>query len=131
MISDGASPRVRGLYIDGKWCCAAGGGTRDIVNPADGSVVAVVDEAGHADAVAAVQAARDAFDAGQWPATPVAERAALLDRIADLLVRDRDEIARTETLDTGKTLRESHIDIDDVVSVFRYYARLAAVAADR
>lgn len=131
MTSDGASTRIQSLYVDGKWCSAADGGTRDIVNPADGSVVAVVDEATHDDAVAAVAAARAAFDAGEWPATPVAERTALLDRIADLLLRDRDAIARTETLDTGKTLQESHIDIDDVVSVFRYYARLAAVESDR
>ena len=46
---------------------------------------ATVDEATHDDALAAVAAARAAFDAGDWPATPVAERAALLDRIADLL----------------------------------------------
>jgi betaine-aldehyde dehydrogenase len=119
------------LYIDGKWVHAADRGTREIVNPADGSVVAVVDEATHADAVAAVAAARAAFDAGDWPATPVAKRSALLSRIAELLIRDRDEIARIETLDTGKTLRESRIDIDDVASVFRYYAQLVAVESDR
>jgi betaine-aldehyde dehydrogenase len=119
------------LFIDGKWMHAADGGTRDIVNPADGKVVTVVDEAGQVDAATAVAAARAAFDSGEWPGTPVAERVALLERIADLLVRDRDQIARIETLDTGKTLKESYIDIDDVVSVFRYYARLAAVESDR
>ena len=119
------------LYIDGKWVPAGDGGTRDIINPADGSVVAVVDEATPADAVAAVSAARAAFDAGEWSATPVAQRSALLLRIADLLDRDRDQIARIETLDTGKTLRESYIDIDDVISVFRYYAYLVAVESDR
>lgn len=119
------------LFIDGQWKHASDGGTREIVNPADGSVVAVVDEATAADAAEAVSAARAAFDAGKWSATPVAERAALLDRIADLLVRDRDDVARLETLDTGKTLRESYIDIDDVVSVFRYYAKLVAVESDR
>ncbi|MGV9711872.1 aldehyde dehydrogenase family protein [Gordonia sp. NPDC003424] len=119
------------LYIDGKWRRASDGGTRDIVNPADGSVVAVVDEATADDARAAIAAARAAFDDSPWRRTTVSERTAMLDRIADLLLRDRDEIARIETLDTGKTLRESHIDIDDVVSVFRYYARLAAVESER
>ena len=84
-----------------------------------------------ADAGAAVAAARAAFDSGEWPGTPVAERAALLDRIADLLERDREPLAQVETMDTGKTLTESCIDIDDVMSVFRYYARLAAVESDR
>lgn len=119
------------LYIDGTWRHAADGASRDIVNPADGSTVAVVAEAGPADAVAAVAAARAAFDSPQWRASTVADRVAMLERIATLLERDRDELSRIETLDTGKTLRESNIDIDDVVSVFRYYARLASVESDR
>ena len=119
------------LLIGGQWRHASDGGTRDIVNPADGSVIAVVDEATADDARAAVAAARAAFDDGAWPATPVGERAALLDRIADLLERNRESLAELETRDTGKTLVESGIDIDDVTSVFRYYASLVAVEADR
>lgn len=119
------------LYIGGSWRRASAGGTRDIINPADGSVVATVDEAGPEDAREAVAAARAAFDDGAWPATPVAERAAVLDRIADLLARDKEQLALLETRDTGKTLAESRIDIDDVISVFRYYARLVAVESDK
>ncbi|MBF6064731.1 aldehyde dehydrogenase family protein [Nocardia terpenica] len=119
------------LLIGGVWEHASDGGTRRIVNPADGSVVATVDEATPEDARRAVAAARAAFDDGAWAATPVTERSALLLRIADLLVRDKEELARTETLDTGKTLAESRIDIDDIVSVFRYYAGLVATQADR
>ncbi len=119
------------LYVAGQWRHASDGGTRDIVNPADGSVVATVDEATDADARAAVAAARAAFDDGSWPATAAGERAALLDRIAELLQRDKEALAVLETRDTGKTLAESRIDIDDVTSVFRYYARLVGVQADR
>ena len=119
------------LYVGGRWRHASDAGTREIVNPADGSVAAVVDEATDADARDAVAAARAAFDDGAWPATPVAERAALLDRIADLLQRDREDLSLLETRDTGKTLAESRIDIDDVTSVFRYYAKLVGVQADR
>jgi betaine-aldehyde dehydrogenase len=119
------------LYIGAQWRHASDGGTRQIINPADGSVTAVVDEATDADARAAVAAARAVFDDGRWPATPVAERAALLMRIADLLQRDKEPLAVIETHDTGKTLVESRIDIDDVTSVFRYYARLVGVEADR
>lgn len=119
------------LFIGGAWRHADGGGTRDIVDPADGSIAATVDEAGPEDARAAVTAARAAFDDGAWPATPVTERAALLERVADLLLRDREDLSRLETRDTGKTLVESRIDIDDVISVFRYYARLVAVQSDR
>jgi betaine-aldehyde dehydrogenase len=119
------------VCIGGQWRHASDGGTREIINPADGSVAAVVDEATPDDARAAVAAARKAFDDGAWPATPVGERAALLDRIADLLQRDKDDLASLETRDTGKTLVESGIDIDDVTSVFRYYSRLAGSESDR
>jgi betaine-aldehyde dehydrogenase len=90
------------LLIGGQWRHASDGGTRDVVNPADGSVAAVVDEATPDDAREAIAAARATFDDGAWPATPVAERAALLDRIADLLERDKDALAELETRDTGK-----------------------------
>ncbi|MDT5212613.1 MAG: betaine-aldehyde dehydrogenase [Mycobacterium sp.] len=119
------------LYIAAVWRHASDGGTRQIVNPADGSVAATVDEATDADARDAVSAARAAFDDGAWPATTAGDRAALLDRIADLLQRDKEDLASLETRDTGKTLVESRIDIDDVTSVFRYYARLVGVQADR
>ncbi|MEW5812360.1 MAG: aldehyde dehydrogenase family protein [Actinomycetota bacterium] len=118
------------LWIGGTWRRASDGGTREIVNPADGSVVAVVDEATPDDARAAVAAARAAFDDGAWRATPASTRSELLHRIADLLQRDKEDLALLETRDTGKTLAESHIDIDDVTSVFRYYARLIGVESD-
>nr|WP_229746012.1 aldehyde dehydrogenase family protein [Rhodococcus trifolii] len=118
-------------YIDGSWRASTSGETRELIDPATGDVIVTVDEASPADATAAVAAARAAFDGGEWPATPMAERTALLARIADLLERDKEELSLIETLDTGKTLPESRIDIDDVVSVFRYYAQLATVSPDR
>jgi betaine-aldehyde dehydrogenase len=122
---------VAHLFIDGQWVSPQVPASADVLNPFDASVLATVDEAGPADATRAVAAARAAFDSSPWPATPVRDRAALLDRIAGLLVRDRDEIARLETLDTGKTLTESLLDVDDVVAVFRYYADLAGQDSGR
>ena len=119
------------LFIAGRWGGASDGGTREVTNPASGAAFAVVDEATPADATAAVAAARATFDDGVWPATPIAERAALLRRIADLLERDSEELALIETLDTGKTLAESRIDIADVVAVFRYYAQLVQTDTER
>ncbi|MFL5726686.1 MAG: aldehyde dehydrogenase family protein [Chloroflexota bacterium] len=113
------------LFIDGDWVSPESGATQDVVNPSDGSVVEQVDVADDADVQRAIAAARRAFDAGDWSRSPVGERVALLNRTADLLERDRDAIARAETLNTGKALRESCLDVDDVVNVFRYYARLA------
>ncbi|MGB3482035.1 MAG: aldehyde dehydrogenase family protein [Mycobacterium sp.] len=119
------------LYIGGHWLRASDGGTRDVINPATGGVIATVDEASPDDACTAVGAARVAFDDGRWRSTPITDRAALLDRVADLLARDKEQLSQLETTDTGKTLVESRIDIDDVISVFRYYARLVAVQTDR
>jgi betaine-aldehyde dehydrogenase len=122
---------VAHLFIDGQWGSPQVPAAADVLNPFDASVLATVDEAGPADAARAVAAARAAFDSSPWPATPVRDRTALLDRIAGLLLRDRAEIARLETLDTGKTLTESLQDVDDVVAVFRYYADLAGQDAGR
>src|ERR1700709_445194 len=119
------------LYIAAVWRHASDGGTRQLINPADGSVAATADAGTDGEARAARGAARAAFDDGAWPATPAGDRSALLDRIADLLQRDKEDLAALETRDTGKTLMESRIDIDDVTSVFRYYARLVGAGADR
>ena len=113
------------LLLGGRWTAGAAGLTAEVLNPFDQSVVAKVDQAGPADVDRAVRAARAAFDTGPWPRTSARARGALLARVADLLVRDKEDLARTETLDTGKTLVESRLDVDDVVAVFVYYAALA------
>jgi betaine-aldehyde dehydrogenase len=116
---------VPSLFIAGRWTASASGVPDDVINPADGSVICTVDRADADDVDRAIAAARDPFDHGPWPGTPAAERGKLLGRVADLLERDRAELGRLETTDTGKTAREGLLDIDDVVSVFRYYAELA------
>ncbi|MFT4083143.1 MAG: aldehyde dehydrogenase family protein [Nocardioides sp.] len=119
------------LFIAGAWVPARSGASREIRCPADRVLVGTVDEAGPADTEAAILAARNAFDDGEWPRTPIAERADLLLRVADLLQRDKAEIARAESLDTGKRLAESEIDVDDVTSVFRHYGTTARVEDER
>jgi betaine-aldehyde dehydrogenase len=115
---------VPSLFLDGAWTSGHAQRRDDVINPFDQSVVEAVDLADAEDVHTAVTAAARAF-AGDWPRSPAADRSALLLRVADLLIRDKEEIARIETLDTGKTLVESRIDIDDVTAVFRYYAALA------
>jgi betaine-aldehyde dehydrogenase len=122
---------VPDLFIAGEWRDAVDGATREIRCPADSSHVGTVSEGAADDAVAAVVAARDAFDNGPWPRTPAPERAALLHRLADRLTEDKEEVARLESLDTGKRLVESRIDVDDIVGVFRHFASLAQAEAGR
>src|SRR5438105_5771472 len=104
---------MKHLYIAGKGTPSADGGTARTINPFDASVLEEVAEATSQDVDAAAGAAREAFDDGPWRRTTVTERAALLDTIADLLQRDREALARTESLDTGKTLNEARFDVDD------------------
>ena len=113
------------LYIDGEWVASADGTCSLVVNPSDGTVVGEVDVATDEQVQAAIAAARRAFDSTDWPRTPTAERATILRRIADLIDRDQESMARLETLDTGKAMRESRWDMADVARVFRYYAELA------
>ncbi|MGW7278614.1 aldehyde dehydrogenase family protein [Streptomyces sp. NPDC054844] len=104
------------LYIRGEWTNAAADGRRDVINPYDASVVTTVDEADATDVKRAVRAARGAFDEEGWASAPTRRRADVLMRAHDLLLRDTDEIARTETLDPGKTLTEARIDVEDVAT---------------
>ncbi|MFE9307143.1 aldehyde dehydrogenase family protein [Streptomyces sp. NPDC006706] len=131
-MADSTGRGARGtIHAGGEWREAIGGATREILDPADATPFAVVAEGDEKDADVAVEAARRAFDGGEgaWPRTPVAERAALLRRVADLLVRDREELGLLESRDTGKTVEEGRIDVDCVADAFRYFAGLVAAEA--
>ncbi|MEA2630291.1 MAG: betaine-aldehyde dehydrogenase, partial [Chloroflexota bacterium] len=113
------------LFIDGEWVASADGTCSPVINPSDATLVTEVDVATDEQVQTAIAAARRAFDTTDWPRRPSAERAALLDQVATLIDRDLEEMARLETLNTGKAMRESRWDMKDVARVFRYYAGLA------
>ena len=119
------------LFIGGEWVSADSGNTREIRCPADGTLVATVDEAGRSDTERAIAAARQAFDEGSWPGTSTWERGDLLLRVSDILMRDKDVFARAESLDTGKRLVESGCDMDDIAACFRYFGKIAGTDAGR
>lgn len=112
-------------YINGKWVGADSENTRDIINPFNQEVIATVPEGDETEAKAAIAAAREAFDNGEWASTPATERGSVVRKIAELIERDKEELAYLESLDTGKTMEESRGDMDDIAGVFRYYAELA------
>lgn len=113
------------MYIDGKWVYAKSDHTRDIINPFNRQVIATVAEGGQEDAKAAIRAARQSFDDGRWSDFPANERGRIVTKIAELIERDKEELAEMETLDSGKTLVESREDMDVIADVFRYYGGLA------
>ena len=103
------------LFIDGTWVSAQEGGRREIRCPADGTLVAEIDESDRGDTEAAIAAARRAFDAGPWPRTWPASAATCCCASPTCSSATRPTIARMESLDTGKRLVESEYDVDDVV----------------
>ena len=99
----------------------AGGAYFDDVDPATGAVCAQVPDSDERDVARAVEAAQRAFEG--WSGTPAAERSQLLGRLADLIERDLDELARLESIDTGKPLSVARsVDIPRAVANFRFFA---------
>ena len=119
------------LFIDGAFTPAASGETRTINCPANGEAVATVSEAGEADSIKAIEAARRSFDSGIWSSVPAAQRGDFLLKAAEQLVARKAEFALAETLDTGKRLVESELDMDDIIACFRYFGKLAGQEAGR
>lgn len=111
-------------YINGQFVPATGP-ERAFLNPADNSLLGEARDSTVADVEDAISAARRAFDDGEWPGTPAAGRASRLFRLADLIERDAEELARRDTLNNGKPLREARGDAADSAACFRYYAGLA------
>lgn len=112
-------------HINGEWRPAADGATREILNPATNKVIALAADSGAADAEAAIDAARAAFDSGPWGKTTAPDRAAKLFALADLIDKHAAELARLDTENNGKPLREAGFDAADAAGCFRYYAGLA------
>ncbi len=107
--------------IGGQLCPPADETYLDNVNPALGQVYSLVPDSGPADVEAAVQSARAAFPA--WSKSTEGERAVVLNRIADLVDRDREKLVRAETDDNGKPLKLARaVDMPRVSTNLRFFA---------
>ena len=98
------------LYIHGGYTSATSGRTFETINPANGNVLATVQAAGREDVDRAVKSAQQ----GQkiWAAMTAMERSRILRRAVDILRERNNELAKLETLDTGKAYSEtSTVDI--------------------
>ncbi|WP_082232259.1 betaine-aldehyde dehydrogenase [Halobacillus massiliensis] len=113
------------MFINGEWVDAISKNTRTIINPYNQEIVAEAAEGDERDTKKAIEAARKAFDQGDWAETPAKERGEIVLKIAQLIRENNEELARLETFDTGKTLEESRADMDDIANVFLYFAGLA------
>lgn len=111
------------VFIAGEWV-TPGGDEVEVRSPATDEVIATVATCDGNDVDRAVAAASASFEAGEWSGTPLAKRAALFDRVAQILKEDREAIATLETLDSGGTIRRTMVDplsqyFRDIASLLR------------
>ena len=112
------------LFINNEWVDATGRATFETIDPATEEPIAAVARADAADVDRAARAA-DAAMRGAWRQVAPMERGRLLFKLADLIAANRDELARLETLDVGKPLKDSLGDVDGVATTLRYNAGAA------
>lgn len=117
------------LYIGGAWVPPRDGGMLESIDPSTGRTWARVAYGGPQDIDRAVAAAREAF--GPWSRLPGHERAALLRRLADLYANAAQALAKLESQDNGRALRESRADVGSHSTAYHWYASLADKTAGR
>jgi aspartate-semialdehyde dehydrogenase len=110
-------------YVGGRWTGAADGATLAVTNPADGSWLGEVASLSRDEAQAAVEAAHEAFQT--WSHSLPQERTAVLRRWFDLMIENREDLARLMTLEQGKPLSEARGEIDYAASFVEFYAEEA------
>lgn len=113
------SPRP--FLVGGQWRFG-GGKVFESINPADGTIAALVAEAETSDIADAVAAGRAALDDPNWGGLKQHQRARLLAKLADLVEANGERLAGLQTADNGKTIAESRSQVRWAAEMFRYYA---------
>ena len=110
-----------GLFINNEWVEGVDKKTFEVINPSTEEVITSISEATEKDVDIAVAAARKAFN-GTWKHTTPAERARLLNKLADIAEKNTDTLAAVESLDNGKSITFARGDVAAVIACLRYYA---------
>jgi len=116
---------INGRYTDG------GAGRIDVTNPATGEVVGQHALADAADVDKAVAAARALHESGEFSRLRPVERGRMVQAIGQYLLAEKDELAALLTLEQGKPLWESHIEIEGAARYFEYYGNQAETVEGR
>lgn len=118
-----------GLYIRGQWRPAESGATFGVHDPATGEVIKEIADASVGDAMAALDAACEAFPS--WSRTPARERAELLRRAFDQVIAHADDLALLMTLEMGKPLDQSLGEVTYGAEFLRWFSEEAPRIAGR
>lgn len=118
-------------YINGRRVDAHDGAVFANISPADSRLLAQVSACSDVDVQLAVAAARHSFDSGVWSAASPRERKAVLQRWAQLLRENADELAVLETLDVGKPIGDTTtVDVPGAVYCLEWFAEVVDKRAD-
>ncbi|RXJ67190.1 aldehyde dehydrogenase [Halarcobacter ebronensis] len=108
-------------FIGGEWVAPKSGEYFENISPVDGDVLTRIPRSNEEDVELAIQAAKTAFES--YKHTSVIQRSTMLNKVADAIEANLEALALAETLDNGKTIRETlNADVPLVVDHFRYFA---------
>ncbi|HWC14576.1 MAG TPA: aldehyde dehydrogenase family protein [Actinomycetota bacterium] len=110
------------MTIDGRSVEATSGDTFDVYDPSTGQVFCEVPRAGVPDVDAAVGAARRAVDDRRWSGLRPGKRSDVLNKVADLIRKNSNELAQLEALDSGKPLQLASGEMWAAAEAFKYFA---------
>ena len=116
---------IQKMYINNEWVSNNSNEPNKIINPANGEVIGLVTEGSKENAKLAIESARKAFYEDGWMNSKARDRAEFLLKVAEKLESRKEEFAALDTLNNGKTLRESLGDVEDAVNQLRYFSGLA------
>jgi len=126
VVSDFLSEEKK-LFIGGEFVSSSSNNTFQTLNPANNEVLAEVHEASEEDVDSAVQAAKDAFENGEWSTMTPLERGDLIYKLAILIDEHKQYIAEIDSLDNGKPLAELlENDLPNAIGQFKYFSGWAS-----
>ncbi|PBK83545.1 aldehyde dehydrogenase [Armillaria gallica] len=122
-VYKGTTSFPTGLFINGQFVDGSDSTTIDVINPSDGSIITKVSEATPKDVDIAVDCAQKAFDTAWGLKASGSSRAGLMQKLANAMVENRDELCALEALDNGKTYGwAQQADLPLSIDVMKYYA---------
>jgi aldehyde dehydrogenase (NAD+) len=125
MQSETSATQSLRMFVNGEWVESASRETITSIDPANRQPVAEVPRGKGEDVDLAVEAARRAFESPEWSEMAPAERGRILFRLAEKIRGRGDELARLETLDSGKPIAQAKVDVEVAARYFEYFAGVA------
>ena len=124
-VAERPGTRTYQQFIDGKWVDAASGETFQRISPYDGSVVATYPNSGIEDAQRAIEVARRVFDEGKWANSRAKDRARILQKAAQLVMENMEELATSIATEVGKPKNMAMAEVAGTAEVFELFAAKA------